>query len=115
MKAFTLATSTDSDSDSESNNNNNNDDNSENSAGVKSLPFQSLPEPPKVISDIFEAVAGAILLDSGCDMELLWKIYGPLMLPFLDSHVTPQTVSCNPVRLFHELVSACKHVSVQTR
>ena len=36
-------------------------------------------EAPKVLADIFESVAGAIYLDSGDPIEVVWKIYVPLM------------------------------------
>lgn len=29
---------------------------------------------PKVLGDIFESIAGAIFLDSGCDTAVVWKV-----------------------------------------
>lgn len=34
---------------------------------------------PKVLADIFESVAAAIYYDSGDDLEVVWKVYEPLM------------------------------------
>ncbi|CDW55659.1 endoribonuclease Dicer [Trichuris trichiura] len=36
-------------------------------------------EVPKVLGDIFESVAGAIYLDSGCSLEVVWQTYYPMM------------------------------------
>lgn len=36
-------------------------------------------EAPKLLGDIFESLAGAIYVDSGCDLECLWTIYQQLM------------------------------------
>lgn len=40
-------------------------------------------EAPKVIGDVFESVAGAILVDSGMNIEVVWKVYFPLLENFL--------------------------------
>jgi len=34
---------------------------------------------PKVLGDIFEALAGAIFLDSGFSLDTVWKIFYRLM------------------------------------
>uniref|UniRef100_A0A5S6Q1J4 Uncharacterized protein n=1 Tax=Trichuris muris TaxID=70415 RepID=A0A5S6Q1J4_TRIMR len=36
-------------------------------------------EVPKVLGDLFESVAGAIYLDSGCSLEAVWYVYYPMM------------------------------------
>ena len=36
-------------------------------------------EAPKVLADLFESVAGAIYRDSGDNIDVLWKVYMPLM------------------------------------
>ena len=36
-------------------------------------------EAPKLLGDIFESLAGAIFVDSGCDLERLWAVYQQLM------------------------------------
>lgn len=33
------------------------------------------PDPPKVLSDIFESLIGAIYVDSGGKLRVLWDIY----------------------------------------
>jgi len=46
-------------------------------------PEIELVEVPKVLGDVFEALFGAIFLDSGHDLEVVWKIYRNLC-PSLD-------------------------------
>jgi len=41
-------------------------------------------EAPKVLADIFESVAGAIYPDSGDQIEIVWKIYVPLLKEAFD-------------------------------
>ncbi|KAG0553066.1 hypothetical protein BDA96_01G563200 [Sorghum bicolor] len=53
---------------------------------------------PKVLGDIFESIAGAIFLDSGCDTSVVWKVFQPL----LDPMVTPDTLPMHPVRELQE-------------
>lgn len=36
-------------------------------------------EVPKALGDIFESVAGAIYLDSGCSLSTVWRVYSRLM------------------------------------
>lgn len=35
-------------------------------------------DPPKVLGDILESLAGAIFLDSGMDLEKVWGVFQPL-------------------------------------
>lgn len=35
-------------------------------------------DPPKVLGDILESLAGAIFIDSGMSLEVVWKIFKPL-------------------------------------
>lgn len=35
-------------------------------------------DPPKVLGDILESLAGAIFIDSGMNLEAVWKIFQPL-------------------------------------
>jgi endoribonuclease Dicer len=44
-----------------------------------------LIEPPKILGDIFESVAGAIMVDSNYDANVVWQYYEPLMKSFLDN------------------------------
>lgn len=36
-------------------------------------------EVPKVLGDLFESLAGAIYLDSGLDLQVVWRVYYRLM------------------------------------
>ncbi|KAJ4968818.1 hypothetical protein NE237_015519 [Protea cynaroides] len=54
---------------------------------------------PKVFGDILESLAGAVLVDSGYDHNVVWETVKPLLEPM----VTPDTVELNPVRELHEL------------
>ena len=35
-------------------------------------------EPPKVLGDLLESLAGAIFMDSGMDLQVVWETLGPL-------------------------------------
>ncbi|WVY94127.1 hypothetical protein V8G54_033215 [Vigna mungo] len=54
---------------------------------------------PKVLGDIIESLAGAILVDSGYNMEVVWQSIKPLLEPL----VTPETLKLHPVRELNEL------------
>lgn len=62
------------------------------------------PEPkcPKVLGDIVESFAGALVVDTGFDLECVWK----LVLRILEPIVTPETLCIQPVR---ELSEVCQH------
>ncbi|XP_073295374.1 endoribonuclease Dicer homolog 1 isoform X1 [Primulina huaijiensis] len=53
---------------------------------------------PKVLGDIFESIAGAIFLDSGCITASVWEVFQPLLNPM----VTPETLPMHPVRELQE-------------
>ena len=36
-------------------------------------------DPPKVLGDILEALAGAVFLDSGRSLETVWRVFKPLL------------------------------------
>ena len=38
-------------------------------------------EVPKVLGDVLEAVAGAVYVDSGNDLETVWRVFFPLLKP----------------------------------
>ncbi|XP_054796958.1 endoribonuclease Dicer homolog 2-like isoform X1 [Prosopis cineraria] len=54
---------------------------------------------PKVLADIIESLAGAIMVDSGFNKDIVFKSIIPLLEPL----VTPETVPIQPVRELHEL------------
>ncbi|CAL0301024.1 unnamed protein product [Lupinus luteus] len=54
---------------------------------------------PKVLGDIIESLAGAILVDSGYDKDVVWQSIRPLLEPL----ITPETLKLHPVRELTEL------------
>ncbi|XP_059665631.1 endoribonuclease Dicer homolog 2-like [Cornus florida] len=54
---------------------------------------------PKVLGDIIESVAGAILIDSGYNKEIVFQSIRPLLEPL----ITPETVPLNPVKELNDL------------
>ncbi|XP_058216237.1 endoribonuclease Dicer homolog 2 [Rhododendron vialii] len=54
---------------------------------------------PKVLGDIIESLAGAILVDSGYNECIVFQSIRPLLEPL----ITPETVRLHPVRELHEL------------
>jgi len=38
-------------------------------------------EVPKVLGDLFEAVAGAMYVDCGQDLDRVWQVYLPILKP----------------------------------
>ncbi|XP_020528007.1 endoribonuclease Dicer homolog 3a isoform X1 [Amborella trichopoda] len=54
---------------------------------------------PKVLGDLLESIAGAILIDSGFNLETVWRLLEPILSPF----VTPCNLPLPPVRELYEL------------
>ncbi|RAL54473.1 hypothetical protein DM860_001601 [Cuscuta australis] len=54
---------------------------------------------PKVLGDVIESLAGAILVDSGFNKD---KVYESI-IPLLEPMVTPETLTLHPVRELYEL------------
>ncbi|KMS95354.1 hypothetical protein BVRB_009010 [Beta vulgaris subsp. vulgaris] len=54
---------------------------------------------PKVLGDLFESIAGAILIDTKLNVEELWRIFLPLLSPI----VTPDNLELPPFRELNEL------------
>lgn len=44
---------------------------------------ESVVEVPKILGDVFEAVVCAVFLDSGMNMELVWRVFRPMFMPFI--------------------------------
>ena len=40
-------------------------------------------EIPKALGDIFESVAGAVYLDSGMSLDVVWRVYYRMMKPYI--------------------------------
>ncbi|GAV83950.1 dsrm domain-containing protein/DEAD domain-containing protein/Helicase_C domain-containing protein/Ribonuclease_3 domain-containing protein/PAZ domain-containing protein/dsRNA_bind domain-containing protein [Cephalotus follicularis] len=57
------------------------------------------PKCPKALGDLVESCLGAILLDSGFDLNIVWKI----MLSFLDPTKAFSILHLNPIRELREL------------
>eukprot|EP00026_Physarum_polycephalum_P000609 Phypoly_transcript_00610.p1 GENE.Phypoly_transcript_00610~~Phypoly_transcript_00610.p1 ORF type:complete len:1355 (+),score=197.41 Phypoly_transcript_00610:131-4195(+) len=46
-------------------------------------------DPPKILSDIFEALVAAVYLDSNMDLDRVWEVLQRLILPFMETCVHP--------------------------
>ncbi|CAN6448099.1 unnamed protein product [Victoria cruziana] len=57
------------------------------------------PKCPKVLGDLIESCAGAILVDSGFDLNLVWKT----MVPILEPLENLPSLKLNPIRTLREL------------
>ncbi|XP_021306461.1 endoribonuclease Dicer homolog 2a isoform X3 [Sorghum bicolor] len=57
---------------------------------------------PEDLADLFEAIAGAIYVDSGNDKEAVWRAMRRLLVPL----ATPETILLDPVS---ELKELCEH------
>ncbi|XP_068656481.1 endoribonuclease Dicer homolog 3a isoform X2 [Aristolochia californica] len=57
---------------------------------------------PKALADLVESIAGAVLIDTGVDLEAIWQVFKPLLLPI----VTPESLELAP---FRELDELCSH------
>ncbi|CAF4697295.1 unnamed protein product [Rotaria sp. Silwood1] len=55
---------------------------------------------PKALADVFEALIGAIFLDSGYCLDTVWKIIEPLLRQYINASVKHRNL--NPVRSFFE-------------
>lgn len=65
-----------------------------------SLDMSDFDSVVKLLGDVFESVAGAIYLDSGCSLDTVWSIYYPMLKEFIDQEL--QSPSRNLVSLLHE-------------
>ncbi|XP_020248629.1 endoribonuclease Dicer homolog 3a [Asparagus officinalis] len=62
--------------------------------------LNGLPKGPKVLGDMVESIAGAILLDVNLELNKVWEIFKPLLSPI----VTPRNLELPPVRELLELL-----------
>ena len=58
-------------------------------------------EVPKALGDIFESLAGAIFLDSGLNLDVVWRVYYNLMKDTIEECCRDPPLS--PVRELFEL------------
>ena len=52
-------------------------------------------EPPKSLSDCFEALAGAVFIDSGMNLQTVWKTFSRFLEPLFgrrDMHLHFSTI-----------------------
>ncbi|KAK5650969.1 hypothetical protein RI129_001998 [Pyrocoelia pectoralis] len=59
---------------------------------------------PKVLGDTFEALIGAVFLDCGMCLEIVWEIVHRIMWKEMELFLT--NVPKNPIRMIHEMVGA---------
>ncbi|CAF1244053.1 unnamed protein product [Rotaria sordida] len=55
---------------------------------------------PKALADVFEALVGAIFLDSGNSLDVVWRVVEPLLGKYLDQSINHPNL--NPIRSFTE-------------
>lgn len=58
-------------------------------------------EVPKALGDVFESIAGAIFLDSGMSLDVVWKVYSNMMGPEIEQF--SNSVPKSPIRELLEL------------
>ncbi|KAL3520480.1 hypothetical protein ACH5RR_018629 [Cinchona calisaya] len=73
--------------------------NFEQSSSVSTFGWESDIMFPKVLGDIIESLAGAILVDSGYNKEIMFQSIRPLLEPL----ITPDTLKLHPARELSEL------------
>lgn len=64
----------------------------------------------QVLGDIIESLAGAILVDSGYNKEVVWRSIRPLLEPL----VTPNTLTIHPIRELTELCQKMNYTMEKT-
>ncbi|XP_066254152.1 endoribonuclease Dcr-2 [Euwallacea similis] len=71
-------------------------------ADAEGLNLAEYVDVPKVLGDVFEALAGAIYLDSGKDLNVVWKVFHRLMWKEIETFSA--NVPKNLVRKLYEFV-----------
>ncbi|KAJ3417298.1 hypothetical protein HDV05_005754 [Chytridiales sp. JEL 0842] len=70
---------------------------------TKNLPLSEASfDGPKVLGDTFEAIIGAVLLDSGCSLEKSWDIFSPLLITFFEEFVEAVEAPKSVIRQLRE-------------
>ncbi|PNY04416.1 endoribonuclease dicer 3a-like protein, partial [Trifolium pratense] len=54
---------------------------------------------PKALGDLVESIAGAVLIDAKLDLDVVWKVFNPLLSPI----VTPDKLELPPLRELNQL------------
>lgn len=84
----------------------------EESAREKDQTFWSLEiGAPKTLGDVFESIAGAILIDGG--MEQVWRIFSKLLKKTLDVRANPDTYKLNPMKKLQDFVTRTEKLSIR--
>ncbi|KAJ3031021.1 UNVERIFIED_CONTAM: hypothetical protein HDU68_006859 [Siphonaria sp. JEL0065] len=65
-------------------------------------PLDATQEGPKVLGDLFEAIVGAIFVDSGYSISIVWRVLKPILSGFITRYINPEAVSKSPIRQMHE-------------
>ncbi|KAJ3417564.1 Dicer-like protein 1 [Chytridiales sp. JEL 0842] len=55
-------------------------------------------EAPKCLSDIYEALLGAVFVDSGFDVEAVWQCMQHTWLPWVTKYISEESVGKHPLR-----------------
>ncbi|KAF3773196.1 Endoribonuclease Dicer-like protein 3b [Nymphaea thermarum] len=63
------------------------------------LPAYSKSKGPKVLGDLVESIAGAILIDSKLNLGEVWRVFKPILSPF----PTPEDLQLHPLRELGEI------------
>ncbi|TPX66353.1 hypothetical protein SpCBS45565_g04508 [Spizellomyces sp. 'palustris'] len=75
-------------------------------------------ETPKAVSDLFEAILGAIFQDGGYDAEVAWGFLDRVWLPWVNEYIQPQLVGRHPFRemaMYMRSVLGCDKWRVPTK
>ncbi|KAI3454024.1 hypothetical protein Pfo_010687 [Paulownia fortunei] len=69
-------------------------------SGMSTMVLTPDTKGPKVLGDLVESIAGAVLIDSKLNLDEVWKVFKPLLSPI----VTPDKLELPPSR---ELIELC--------
>ena len=61
--------------------------------------------PLQALGDMFESIAGAVLIDTKLNLDEVWRIFEPLLSPI----VTPDKLELPPLRELNELCDSLGH------
>ncbi|KAI9262670.1 ribonuclease III domain-containing protein [Sporodiniella umbellata] len=54
-------------------------------------------DPPKMLADVTESILGAVLVDSGFDMNRVKRFFEQWVKPILENHISLDTISVHPM------------------
>ncbi|KAF9584463.1 Dicer-like protein 1 [Lunasporangiospora selenospora] len=69
---------------------------------------------PKVLGDVFESILGAIYIDSGWDYAVLQRHFDERIKPFLEKHISDNTLTSDPLTTFTQTIQAagCQNAKI---